>query len=138
MIIVSEVLEETYKRHGRLTPQIVLDEATPEDAPLHARFEWDDQKAGHGYRLDQARSLIRTVKLRVIADEVYDVRKYVSIPAKADDPLAARSYVAADEMTPSEREFALRQMKIDWRILRRRWSRYDEFWGLVTTEANSA
>jgi len=131
MIIISEVLEETYKRHGRLTPQIVLDEATPEDAPLHSRFEWDDQKAGDAYRLDQARSLIRTVKLRVIADEVYDIRKYVCIPAKADDPLAPRSYVAADEMTPSEREFAMRQMEVDWRTLRRRWSRYDEFWRLV-------
>lgn len=40
---------------GELTPQRIVDESRPEDAPLHKCFEWDDQKAAEGFRRQQAR-----------------------------------------------------------------------------------
>ncbi len=51
------------QRHngGLLSPAAVVADATPDDSPLHDRFEWDDSKAGHEYRLEQARHIIRAV-----------------------------------------------------------------------------
>lgn len=46
---------------GHLTPGAVVDDARPEDAPLHPAFEWDDPVAAEKYREEQARHLIRSV-----------------------------------------------------------------------------
>jgi len=52
------------KKHGgRLTPDDVLTDAADPDSPAHAYFTWDDTKAGHAYRLDEARTLITSVRV---------------------------------------------------------------------------
>ena len=77
---------------GTVTPREVVDEARPEDSPLHGAFEWDDGAAAEKYRLEQAQRLIRS--FRVI---VGDGAKTVEVPAfigvsidrtegKADNP----------------------------------------------------
>lgn len=48
---------------GRITPKAVVDRARPPDSPLHPLFEWDDSIAGDLHRQNQARTLIRTVKV---------------------------------------------------------------------------
>lgn len=48
------------KNHGSITPEIVLEDAKPKDSPLHTAFTWDDSKAAHRHRLDEARYLIRS------------------------------------------------------------------------------
>lgn len=45
-------------REGRLTPKNVVDEARPEDSPLHPEFEWDDAVAAEKWREKQAQLLI--------------------------------------------------------------------------------
>lgn len=52
-------------RHGRqvLLPSDVVRVARAPDHPLHSRFEWDDTKAAHKWRLDQARELIASVRV---------------------------------------------------------------------------
>jgi hypothetical protein len=44
-----------------LTPAAVVEAAEPESSPIHNAFEWDDEKAAHEHRLQQARGLIRAV-----------------------------------------------------------------------------
>lgn len=56
-------------RRGRITPQEVVEAATPEDSPLHGCFEWDDEKAGAAYRIDQARELLKRVKIEVVIED---------------------------------------------------------------------
>ena len=46
---------------GILRPVEVVKAAKPKKSPLHDCFEWDDEKAGHEYRLNQARHLIVSV-----------------------------------------------------------------------------
>lgn len=43
---------------GRLTPKNVVDEARPEESPLHPEFEWDDAVAAEKWREKQAQLLI--------------------------------------------------------------------------------
>lgn len=43
---------------GRLTPKNVVNEARPEESPLHPEFEWDDAIAAEKWREKQAQLLI--------------------------------------------------------------------------------
>jgi len=73
---VKEVLIELHNDCGRLTPPLVVDEAKKENSPLHDLFEWDDEKAGHAYRLKQARDLIRRVYVVVVRNNK-EVKEHV-------------------------------------------------------------
>jgi hypothetical protein len=52
-------------RHGRdlLKPEDVVASARNGDSSLHRYFEWDDTVAGDKFRLMQARTLIREIKV---------------------------------------------------------------------------
>lgn len=49
--------------NGRLTPAIVVAAATDPESPLHNRFTWDDTEAAIKHRENEARALIRTVRV---------------------------------------------------------------------------
>lgn len=50
-------------RRGRkaVMPADVVKAASAKDHPLHSRFEWDDSKAAHKWRIEQAREMIASV-----------------------------------------------------------------------------
>lgn len=81
-----ELADIADKHSGVLEPETVVAVATPVKHPLHRYFEWDDCVAGHEHRLNQARALIRTVKIRrevrPLGEEpkVLTVRKWVAGP----------------------------------------------------------
>lgn len=54
---------------GPLRPSEVVAAAADATSPLHGCFEWDDSKAGHQYRLWQARHLLREVTVTVVAGD---------------------------------------------------------------------
>lgn len=62
---------------GRLTPVAVVDSARDPSHPLHVHFEWDDAKAAESFRLEQAREIIRVV--RVEDDEREPPRAFLSV-----------------------------------------------------------
>lgn len=66
---------------GKLTPEAVVEDATEASHPLHLFFTWDNEEAGHKYRLIEARALIRSVKI-VVSTET----KEYSAPAYVRDP----------------------------------------------------
>ena len=68
---------------GRLTPDAVVEDAKDPRSPMHDQFEWDDKVAGHQYRLDQARTLIRAVTV-----ERNTVSRTVAAPYYIRDPRA--------------------------------------------------
>lgn len=57
--IIAELARIANDGGGILQPTAVVEAARPITSPLHSRFEWDDNKASHEYRLYQARQLIR-------------------------------------------------------------------------------
>ena len=46
---------------GKSTPQGLVDASRPEDAPLHAEFEWEDSVAAEEWRKQQARVIYASV-----------------------------------------------------------------------------
>lgn len=132
---LREELEALYARNQRLTPADVVEAARPVGAPLHDRFEWDDEIAGEAYRLDQARSLIRRVRIRIEegSDEPYSVPRFVSIPR----PDATHSYEPIEEVRESviSTKLLLLQAERDWRALKRRYRHLKSFMDQVAGEA---
>tara|TARA_R100000234_G_C4926714_1_gene146595 strand:+ start:144 stop:638 length:495 start_codon:yes stop_codon:yes gene_type:complete len=59
----GEELERISKEHGEVTPPLVVDEARPEESPIHEVFEWDDYVAAEHHREHQARQLIRSIEV---------------------------------------------------------------------------
>jgi hypothetical protein len=75
----KEELEEIRRRHhGLLRPEDVLAFARNPKTALHRRFQWDDSKAAHQYRLWQARELIEC-HVVVLEAKTDPIRAYVSL-----------------------------------------------------------
>lgn len=120
---IRDELERIYNADGSLTPRAVVDDARPEDSALHPHFEWDDSIAGEQYRLDQARHLIRSVKVEVrMAPEKkpVSVRAFHNV-APADEP---RRYMSLHALMddPESAERVLTRARDEWRILRRKYA----------------
>ena len=79
---LKAALKAIEDKEGRLTAEAVVKTATPNDHPLHGQFEWDNNKAGHKFRVQQARSLIKAVLVRVEVDhKIITSIGYVRDPA---------------------------------------------------------
>lgn len=78
---------------GVLSPEAVVEDATPRGAVLHGLFEWDDRKASHQYRIGQARTIIASVRIERVVTEVEAPREimYVRDPGLRGQPGYRRS-----------------------------------------------
>lgn len=85
------VLQAVEKRHGLLTADFLVKDAAAKNHPWHNRFTWDDAIAGHRWRIDQARELIRSVRYQVVEEEqIYRSAAYIRDP---DADSASQGYV---------------------------------------------
>ena len=98
---VQEELQRLYEANGELTAEGVVKEAKKKRSPLHGQFEWDDTKAGHKYRLVQARTLIRSVKIEVNGER----QKLIHVPVEVGT--REGRYVAPDVLIEHEDEYEL-------------------------------
>lgn len=73
-------LQRLYQRDGAITPQAVVDESRPENAPLHGCFEWRDDVAAEEYRKQQARVMIAqiTVVRETVEQKPITIRAFVN------------------------------------------------------------
>lgn len=81
---------------GHLSPAAVVGAARDRAHALHRHFEWRDQIAAEQYRLDQARTLIRVI--RVIDDQGEDPTPgiaFLSVKANGGHNYYTKSAVAA-------------------------------------------
>ncbi len=127
---IRDNLYAIYDKHKELTPGIVVEEARPVDHPLHNNFEWDDTVAGHKYRLEQARELIRSCEIvyKKPDGKNLTIREFVSVRTTDNYAYQPVRQVAKDPIT---REIVLRDMEREWRNLKSRYNAFDEFWRLV-------
>lgn len=95
-------------RRGELTARTVVDEATPEDSPIHPCFEWDNTKAADSYRLQQASTLIRAVITYV--DNV-EAPVYVCVPTVKHEGFSVYRPVVEVVKEPDQYEAALGHLR---------------------------
>lgn len=134
---LRSLLQAIYDQHGKLTPELVREEARPKDSPLHSRLEWDDAVAGEAYRLEQAHRLIQSVRVvyRPPAEGVEErsVRAFHAVRLQGGYSYEPIDRVAAD---PFLSRLVLADMEREWRELRRRYEHFEEFWELVRRDDN--
>lgn len=67
--VSAETIGRELDRHmgdeGKITAARVVEIARDHSSPLHSWFEWDDSKAAEAHRLQQARTLLRAVVVKV-------------------------------------------------------------------------
>jgi hypothetical protein len=108
---IEDALREL-ERENRLLPADVVEKARDPDSPLHSHFEWDNTAAAEKYRLVQARTLIRTVKLMVTVHDVpVSVSYYVRDPEADAQQAGYRSVVSLRSEEDAARNAVIDAMK---------------------------
>lgn len=120
--VVHDTLLGLYQRDGKLTPESVVEEATDSDSPLHAAFTWDDSEAARKHRLNEARALIRSVRIhvRTAPEETRRVRAFTHVAP-------VESYVPTDEALSEHRDVIMDQLLRELENLRRKYSALVDF-----------
>ena len=115
----GEELERIQQCHGKVTPDIVVDEARPTDSPLHNVFEWDDEKAAENYRHSQASVLIRSIEVvkpegntEPVFIHVQTEKAYLPSQAVVQDFNLFDSAKRAAEKRLDEATYSLQQLKL--------------------------
>lgn len=109
---LSQLRDVQEQHSGILTPTAVVDAARPVDAPLHPCFEWNDTIAAERFRQEQAKVLIRSVRVLFVPDDksgraqptnvyigIEGGRKFISSPT-----VAPKSGLSVDLKTEFVRE----------------------------------
>jgi hypothetical protein len=134
---LAEHLAVIRRSSGSLTPAAVVGAAESPEHPLHDRFEWDDGDAAAMYRLEQARHLIRRVRI-VVPRETARGLKQVNVRAIANVVKdEVRQYVPVSEVrdSPELSEQVLTSIRRDISALRRKYAAYSELFARALAEA---
>lgn len=98
-IAVNE-FERIENVYGALTPENILKDAISETSVFHALFEWDDSRAAISYRLQQARTILNNITVKVVSDgQSRNIPVYEVINLGE-----ARCYRNVEQMSPADVE----------------------------------
>lgn len=70
----ADAIRALARKHGSITAEIVLKDATRKTSPLHPFFDWNDTEAARKYRLIQAASLIRKINVQYLVGDERTIR----------------------------------------------------------------
>ncbi len=123
------------ERRGELTPQALVDESRPEDAPLHGFFEWDDEQAAERYREVQARQIIHSIEVISTVDKT-PVKAFVSLRIGGHERRYQSTEVALSQ--PSSREMVLREAMAELKAFEKKYGRFSELAEVIAAIRNVA
>ena len=66
--VTKRLREMSQENGGKLTPELLFEDARNPDSPLHPQFDWDDSTAAEKYRIQQARNLLCSATIEVEVD----------------------------------------------------------------------
>jgi hypothetical protein len=126
--VIGETIERLNREVGAADPRSFVDVSRPENAPTHDLFEWDDAKAAEEYRVTQARSVIR--RIRIVNDETDEAQPepaFVHVKVVSEDGVT-EGYKPTSEVraTPDLHRFVLREAIEQLRGLQRRYRHLEE------------
>lgn len=127
--VFIQICLDIQKRDGLVTPESIVDEATPISSPIHDMFEWDDDKAGYEYRLWQARKAIKQVKVIIDKKVVNNFESVIVATEKG----SKRGYVTTVEIMKHKdlKEQVLAKALANLEYWYESYGNYSELFGLV-------
>jgi len=104
---IEDRINALYKKHGNITPDIIIEDAKNPKSVLHDCFEWDLKKAAMEAWRETARRLIRSVTINITMEShSVAVPRYVRSPEVASN---VQSY-SDTAILKSDREMAIEAM----------------------------
>ena len=108
---INAEINRIYQEHNGITPSLLVEEAKDPNSILHHLFEWDDEKAGHAYRLDQARQIITSVKVNIVSEtKMISAVSYVRDPRVPGDQ---QGYVSIETLK-TDKDLAKESIKLEF------------------------
>jgi hypothetical protein len=118
--VIGEALENLcLENDGLLKPAIIVEAAKAGEHPLHAHFTWSDRKAAQRWRLEEARVLVRSVRI-VVEDVDTAPSAFFGVMTGPKDQVGYRSYRDVAN-TPNLRDLVLRQALHDLEVWKRKY-----------------
>lgn len=77
---IGEELQRISSVYSELRAEYVVEEAQNPANILYSYFEWDDTEAARKFRLEQARSVIRSIEVVMNDPSVHPVRAFIKDP----------------------------------------------------------
>ena len=136
-VTAAIILREQWHRRGRLIAEDLVAEAADPSHPMHGRFEWDNNVAGHQYRLVQARQIIRAVRIRTAPDAPKDLREWWAL-REDNEPKAHYEPIDAIMADPLAQRLLLAQAERDLRTFESRYQHLREYRELLMAALGSA
>lgn len=104
--VAVQELERVRKEFGELAADSIVRAAGRRGSALRPEFEWNDDVAGHEYRMEQARRLLRAIHVVYLGDDgqEHETRWYQVIPDDAKPGLDVYYNVEQILAEPSYRE----------------------------------
>ena len=98
------------EKAGTLTAANLVEANRPEDAPLHAEFDWNDTQAAEKWRCHQARNIINSIVLLNEDTATDPVRCYFKVEAKSNNYENIEAIVRDEDKYASLLKAALREL----------------------------
>ena len=108
-----------------LTAQRLVDESRPEDAPLHAAFEWNDTIAAEEWRKHTARHIINSLVIREEAQA--PVRAFFNIRAEGSSYQSIHAIIRR----PDKMDCLLGEAYAELEAFRRKYAMLDQLRGVM-------
>ena len=133
---VHAAVEQVRAEHGgRFTDDDIVHAAEDQGSAMHRIFEWDNGKAGHAYRCQQARTMVRALRITYVAPKgvpATSVRAFEVVVKKPqgapkDAPRTLYSSHAEAMADPASREALLAEAITQLMSWRRRFRLLNEF-----------
>lgn len=143
-IVIQESLLAIQKKHGKITPELVLQEAKDKNHPLHCCFTWNIGKAAQKMWVIEARQLISSLLMECEMEggKTIFTKAYLHIKAQ-DDQLILNTfpsrndekrentesyYISTAEAmnSPELREYSLRRALKELEAFRRKYASLNE------------
>lgn len=113
------------ERKGELNARSVVEVSRPEDAVLHADFEWNDEKAAVEYRLNQARKIMQSL---IVIPEVENSEQKEPVRAffKIDAGSPTYKSIQSIMRTPSQKDMLLKMALKELQAFQQKYKRLEE------------
>lgn len=128
---LRDELQAIYDKYGKLTAEIVVEEAKPANHPLHHRvFDRGRKDAADAWYLHRAEELIRSVKVTYRSSDGARLDMRAFSPVRPEQPgVYDPLEVIADN--PTMTAVLLARMEREWKDMKRRYDHFDEFWRMI-------
>lgn len=115
-------LQRIESLYGSLTPENVLNASRSKKAVFHKLFEWDDTVAAEHHRLQQARTILNNIEVKIISN---GQPKQIAVYEVVSSPVG-NQYKNIDSFTSTDIDFIKQRTRKELGILKDKLSVYKE------------